>query len=65
MRAGIYLLETDQTNQPIAICLVTDQEYESYERLKSEAHRAKNERYVYRPGILFACIDGERVWNIS
>lgn len=64
MRAAIYLLESDELNRPIVITLVTDEEYNDEKELRCAAQLAKSERYVYRPGILFACVDGNVV-NLS
>jgi hypothetical protein len=65
MRACVYLLETDQHNRPICVMLIVDEEFRDLEHLREQANIAKSERWVYRPGILFACIDGERVLNLS
>lgn len=61
MRAGIYLLEADGSNLPVVITLVTDGHYRSLEHLREIARVARAERYVYRPGILFACVDGQSI----
>lgn len=65
MRAAIYLLECDERNLPIVITLVTEEEYNDEKELRCAAQQAKSERYVYRPGILFACINGGTAFNLS
>jgi hypothetical protein len=64
MRADIYLLEADHKGQPIVISLVINASFGNMKELKEIAERAQSERWVFRPGILFACVEG-RVHNLS